>query len=89
MWSILSQAWSITYLASTQAEGTEILGLIRGFSRWIAVSSVVDTYIMSGRRYRDSVRHQHNRFKNHVHADDGKSLGGFDNVAAPAYVSFD
>ena len=74
---------------SYKFQGTEILGLIRGFGWMIAVSSVVDTYIMSGRRYRDSVRHQHNRFKNHVHADDGKSLGGFDNVAAPAYVSFD
>ena len=71
---------------SYKYQGTEILGLIRGR---IAVSSVVDTYIMSGRRYRDSVRHQHNSSKNHVHAEDGKSLGGFDNVAAPAYVSFD
>ena len=72
---------------SSKYQGTEILGLIRGFSWRIAVSSVVDTYIMSGRRYRDSGRH--NSIKNHVHADDGKSLGGFDNVAAPAYVSFD
>ena len=31
----------------------------------------------------------HISIKNHVHAEDGKSLGGFDNVAPPAYVSFD